>query len=402
MTEFEQECRARVDQLRTAFAELYDDIGADPGSPQQVSRTLRLNKTLAWNVARLLQAADSLRAVTHVPGAASLEKVIQAGAKHGANAEVLAKARTAVQDFHRMISAHAGDRPTLDLILDGAKSSESPLELSRKLAFRGNSGLYGVQARTQVQCNFIAPNPENPSRLDMVTVRGFVGLRRLRPNVRWPLFMVRAWSGRDEQIVSNGWEPLEVSEAATNGFPLLPSFSGGNAPPIHSVDTPEGRDFVLAEGPVGNDGAFDCFCGDMMRGAVELYAAQEGDIGEFGAAITTPVERLVSDIIVDQSLGFALKPQTLVFGRIFPHGQRSGTTDDPTLLPISQPAAELTGSPPMVNTPLVPRYAQLVRQVFQRMNWQPERFRGTRLLMEYPPLGSNVILRFPLPARPVT
>jgi hypothetical protein len=31
------------------------------------------------------------------------------------------------------------------------------------------------------------------------------------------------------------------------------------------------------------------------------------------------------------------------------------------------------------------------------MNWDPKRFRGVRLTLDYPPLGSNVILRFPLP-----
>src|SRR4051794_27117912 len=263
MTEFEEECRGRGDQLRTAFVELYDSIGADPGSPQEVSRTLRVNKTLAWNVARLLQAADSLKAVAHVPGDSSLEKVIQASARHGANAEVVAKARAAVADFRTMIDAHAGDRATLDLIIDGTRPADNPLELSRKLAFRGNSGLYGIQARTRVVCNFLAPNQADPTRLDMVTVSGYVGFRRLRTAVRWPIFMVRAWSGRNEQIAGEGWQPLEPSESASKGFPLLTSFSNGSTPKIDALKTAEGWDFVLGEGPVGNEGAFDCFWGDM-------------------------------------------------------------------------------------------------------------------------------------------
>ena len=86
LTEFETECNARVGQLKTAFIELYDSIGADPQKPQDVARTLRVNKTLTWNLARLISAADALAALAHVPGKASLEKVIQASAKHGADA----------------------------------------------------------------------------------------------------------------------------------------------------------------------------------------------------------------------------------------------------------------------------------------------------------------------------
>jgi hypothetical protein len=401
MTEFETACRARVGQLRTAFIELYDSIGADPGSPQDVARKLRLNKTLTWNVARLLQAADELAAVSHVPGSSSLEKVIQATARHGAEASLVAKARDAVRDFHTMIEAHAGDRATLDLIIDGSgDEANGRLELSRKLAFRGNSGLYGVQARTRVVCNFLAPHPSDPERLDMATISGYVGFRRLRPGVRWPIFMVRAWSQGQDPLVGNGWEPIEPSESAPQGFPVIESFTRGSTPAIDVIATSEGRDYVLREGPVGNEGAFDCFWGDAMRGAASRYADQQGDVGEFGAAITAPVEQLVSDIIVHRDLDFARKPELFVFSQIFPHGRPTGGKDDPTLLPIRQTPVDLPGSPPLVNTALVPHYAQLVQKVYARMGWNADEFRGTRLVMEYPPLGSNVILRFALPAKP--
>ena len=130
------------------------------------------------------------------------------------------------------------------------------------------------------------------------------------------------------------------------------------------------------------------------------YREREGDIGEFGAAITAPVDQLVFDLIVHRDLEFALRPDVLVFGRIFRQGQPTGNADDPSLLPIKQSTIELTGSPPLVNTPLVPRYPQLLQKVYERLEWNPEDFRGVRLLMKYPPLGANVILRFPLEALP--
>ena len=189
----------------------------------------------------------------------------------------------------------------------------------------------------------------------MATVSGYVGFRRLRPSVRWPIFMVRSWTeGRGDQLVSGGWEPLEPSESSANGFPIVKSFSNGNTPEILPVKTAEGCDFVLGEGPVGNEGAFDCFWGEMMRGAVDLYA-DRGDTGEFGAAITAPAETLISDIIVDESLPFALKPGSarlrthLRAGAADRHARRSTHYSH---LSIDN---ELPGSPPLVTTPLVPR-----------------------------------------------
>ena len=43
----------------------------------------------------------------------------------------------------RMVSRHVGDRPTLELVLDSLPDrSHDRLIVSRKLAFRGNSGLF--------------------------------------------------------------------------------------------------------------------------------------------------------------------------------------------------------------------------------------------------------------------
>jgi hypothetical protein len=231
----------------------------------------------------------------------------------------------------------------------------------------------------------------------MVDVAGYVGFRRLRPSVRWPIRMSRSWSDRGDPLVGPAWEAVEPASDGTNGSNIMSSFSRGPVPEISLVNTPEGTDYVLGAGPVGNDGAFDCFHGEMMRSAAHRYRQGEGDIGEFGAVITAPAEHLLFDIIVHQDLDFALKPDVLVFGRIFPQG-RTGSSDDSNLLPIKQTVVELPGQPPVVNTPLIRRYPELLQAVYRRMGWAAGQFRGTRLVMKYPPLGAHVILRFALPA----
>lgn len=401
MAEFEQECRERVDQLRTAFVELYDSIGADPTSPQEVARQLKVNKTLAWNVARLMQGADELTAIAHVPGPASLERVVQATVKHGADPSSVAKAREAIRDFDTMIRTHAGDRTTLDLIVDGSSGpSSGRLELSRKLAFRGNSGLYGIQARTRVATNFLAINKDDPSRLDMANVSGYVDCRRLRPGVRWPIVMKRSWGDVLDNQDHIFPEPIEPNGDGADGLQLIHSFTQGHSPRITPVKTQDGTDYVLEEGPLGNDGAFDCFWGDMTRSAVNRFAEKPADIGEFGTAITVPVERLIMDVFVERRLEMAQELELLVFGHIFAHGRPTGEKDDPSLMPIVEPVRTLSGTPPLVNTPAIPNYAKLVGKVHERCGWDPSQFRGMRMVMEYPPLGSTVILRFPLPLAP--
>jgi hypothetical protein len=402
-SEFEAECVARVHQLKAAFIELYVDVGMDPQKPQDVSRSLRVNKTLTWSVSRLIAAPDHIAAVAHIPGETSLEKVITATARRGADPSIVARARQAVADFRRMVQAHTGDRPTLDLIVDSATSTKrrgDKLELARKLAFRGNSGLYGVQARTRLKLAMVAPSPHHPDELDMVDLCGYVDFRRIRPNVRWPLFAVRSWADAAPRLDQpDQWQPIEPPADPADHSRIIHSATRGTAPNVQPIKTAEGLDFMLGHGPVGNEGAFDCFMGEYLRRAVPRYRQRDSDVGEFGAAITAPSEHLVFDLIVHNDLAELLNASVLVFGRIFPTGQHTGGPDDPCLIPIQQTLSPLPGSPTLVATSLVPGYPRLYSTVLNRLGWSPADFTGTRLVMKYPPLGSNVILRFPLPAR---
>ena len=77
----------------------------------------------------------------------------------------------------RMVSRHVGDRPTLELVRDSLPDrSHDRLIVSRKLAFRGNSGIWGVQARTRLNAAFVAPSHDDPEMLDAANVGGRVQL----------------------------------------------------------------------------------------------------------------------------------------------------------------------------------------------------------------------------------
>jgi len=393
MPTLEDECQQAVGRLRAALIALYDTVGADPASPQDVARTFRLGSTLSWNIAKLLQAPDALAAVPHVPGTASIEKILKATRAKGAPEQVLKEVRDAAHQFEEMVEIHVGDRPTLDLIIDGlATNGAAGLELSRKRAFHGNSGIYGVQAKTYMMSCFLAPNPDEPDLIDMVMMRGYVALRRLRPTVRIPVFRIRQWSASGQAIGTQQWQPLE-----DEGGPLLPSFSRGDIPEIEAVGVDGGIDYVLQPGPIGNRGAFDCFLGDMLRAGASRFRTDEDPTGEFGATVTVPSEQMVFDLIAHNDVAFALKASSHVYASYFTHEQSGGEWDDAARLPIRQAATELAGSPPAVATPMIPRYSEMQSYVFDRLGWTASEFRGVRLQMKYPPLGATIIQRFELP-----
>jgi hypothetical protein len=270
--------------------------------------------------------------------------------------------------------------------------------LSRKLAFRGNSGLWGVQAKTRVMTAFMAPNADDADRIDMAIVRGYIGFRRLRADVRWPIFQLRGW-GEEGEGVTAPWQPIESPGAEFQRLPLLKRFSSIGPADVDEVESSQGTDYVLRPGRIGNSGAVDCFIGDYDRSSAGIYQTERDTTGEFGATISAPTERLIFDLIVHERLDFALRPEVRAFAGVFSERSEEAVPEGFLPLPVPQNIALLPGRPPVVATPWVPRYSDLVAFVHERMGWNASQFRGCRLDLTYPPLGSTILLRFKLPAR---
>lgn len=393
---FEIECQDAVARLKSAIIELLDAGEANPHKPQDISRKFGINKTLTWSLSRFLECEGPMEAVAYVPGAGTLARVAAAFPSTPRLIEAKARLKDAATGFDAMIARHADDRATLDLILDNV-GREDPLELSRRLTFRGNSGLCGVQARTRLGAWFLAPNRDDPTMLDMADLRGYVRVRRLRPNVEWPIFKLRAWSGAHDPIERQTWEA--VDPAAGSGVPLLREFCKGELPAIDETPTPEGKDYTVRSGPIGNAGAFDCFTAERMRRVAPRFRTTADTTGEVGTTISTPCESLIIDLIFHKDMREVMTAESLVFSEIIPHGMPTPGRDDRRVLPLRPRLIPLAGHPPAVATPMVPRYSEMQQVMFGAMGWEAREFTGLRLELQHPPLHSHVVVRFDLPER---
>src|SRR5215471_18956128 len=114
----EEDCREVLQALRGQLIELYSAAGLDPGQPQEVARRLGLNKNLTWKVSKIINAADGLSAIQHVPGAAGMEILLTGLESAGASRRNIDAVHEALERFDQVVERHAGDRAHLDLILD--------------------------------------------------------------------------------------------------------------------------------------------------------------------------------------------------------------------------------------------------------------------------------------------
>jgi hypothetical protein len=393
--DFEPALRDSFHELRQSLTQLVTSTGADPTNSQSIARVYKLNNNLTWRISKIVNTINVFEAARQLPGTEGISIYIDAFAKAGAPVTMVIKAREAHAEFERVIEAHMGDRATLELAIDGMSGPR--LEASRKLAFRGNSGIWGVQARVRTTAFFYAPSTD-PNLADLAMIGGFVDYRRLRSGVVSPLF--KTFNTFDDGSVRDGPIVEAIDQTARAGGPMLMhNFCSPSMPAIRTVPHPTGVAYEIEEGRIGNAGVFDCFFGTLTRRSVPRYRTPKDLFGSLGSQVTIPLETLILDLIVHEELAFALSAQLLVFGNPGGLFSTADTFDPRNLLPIDD-EPQMIGLPPRVSTPLVPRYEEMVDSVYERAGWDKRRFSGCRVILKYPPVPSMPSLRYDLPQAP--
>lgn len=391
-----EESRLALQGIRGALIDLFDSVGADPREPQEVARRFELNRNLTWKLSRVVGAADPLSALQHLPGQAGVELAVDAFERAGAPHHAADSVRSAMRSFLDVVKEHAGDREQLELTLEsmGMLAPDTASLNGREMAFRGNSSVWGVQARTRLTMMMVAPGSADSTH-DYVMLTGLVGLRRLRPSVRWRLARAQTHDDKGAALRNDrGME--EIEPKAPGDTPLIVrSFCSPSMPQLECRPTADGVEICLPAGQVGNRGAFDCYLGYIYRG-IDSKPGPNNLWGSAAAPITLPVEELVFDLLVHKDVRMPALPEVKMYG--FPHGGPDGpgaqTPDNE--LPLQERLLELAGRPPAQATPAVPGLSKMASAMYARMGWAPEDFRGLRLVLRHPPMSSRVVMRWPL------
>lgn len=393
-----EHARDALQGVRGALIELYTSIGANPDEPQEVARQFGLNRNLTWKLSRVMTGTQPFATLNHLPGKQGMDLAMQAFRKASAPVDAIEAVDRSLRQLYEVIELHAGDRDHFELTLEsmGLFEREDRPDSGREQAFRGNSMIWGVQTKTRLVTTFVGPSA-TPNCLDFVQLGGLYGFRRLRTSARWRLFRLQIFNDSGTELEVRKWpEEIDASKAPGDTPLVLREFCSANMPNIETTDTAEGREFVLPGGPVGNQGTFDCYFGYIARG-LPATKSPENAFGSAAASMTTPTENLIFDLIVHRDLQVPRKPELALYG--FPHGG----SENPALqtpgnrLPLNDEPHELAGAPPVVATPLVPRYAALANKVYARMGWNPASFWGLRLQIKYPPMSCRYVAKWPLP-----
>ena len=389
-----------VSALQDALRELSASIDADLSVPYPLSKRLGIDKNLTWKAARILQAGGPTEALKHLPGKSGRELFLDAFKRAGAPLQRVDAVSRAVSALEATVLLHTDDKATLELVLDGIPQKGGELlETSRKLAFRGNSGIWGVQARTRLTSVFLAPTAGDDDLVDLALVAGFFRFRRLREETPWPILKLRHITHEGEAQPPSPSEPLDEAGVLEGGPSLLTDFSTDPAPPIRSYETRTNRVIELPEGPIGNPGAVDLVFGERFRGFAPRWAETAGETAEHQSDVDLPVEHLQFDLFVHRSLPLAKAPTFQLLGRLGRDVAPAGDRRKADALPIHEEIVSIEPSPRDLKTDWFPRYPELIESVSARCGWNPSDFRVLRVTMDYPPAPTTAVILHELPVR---
>lgn len=386
---FADAAAARLREAQAAMTDLLAGAGLGGARPIEVGRRLGLDKSLAWRLSRFVHEQDPVEAARHLPGPGGVEIVLRAAGARGVPPPHLDAVREADRRLREFVDRHAGDRRSFEAMLAGG-ADERLVQDERRAFYRAGSAIWGVRARVQFLVLALRPSEQDDGMLDGVQLGGLVDFERLRPDVPWIVRRLRASATDDSRtLIRMRREPLDPAGGAEGGA-LVPEYCSEPLPQLRQFEGANGWVYhEIAPGPVGRRGAVTCVMGEIYRSALPFRHAPDNTQGRYTLTVRTPVEWVLFDLLLHRSLTHFGRASASVVGLLEDRPAGGGA---PALLSGPQEAQRL-GAPPVMQTPRLARYPEMVGGALQRAGWGTlEEFVGYRTEVEYPAAPCDLVM----------
>ena len=394
--------------LRESLAAVVASVPGTAGRPVDLARAFGLDRKLAWKLSNLITGDGPDGAARYVPGEQGLRLFMDAARRRGAASALLRKCEQASATYRNLIRAHAGDRDSLDVLVNGLRGQPDDatepaiIDLAtRRSAYRAGAAIWGVRARAQYRAEFLKVSDKAVHLLDAMTVRGMVNVQRMRPGARWTLFRggwVTDTSAQSSTVPLR--RPIDPGSMSSSGVPLLGKYCSPAEPGVVRKAAPGSlgaafADDVLEPGPVGPAGEVTVVTADRVERAVPRWASQSGQLGQVATRVRTPVEWLVMDIYCQRDVIDLRRASAEVLNDI------DGTDVAPETMARLPCEVETEWFPRQCSSwelKEASHYGPMVRDVLTKVGWDPEAFELLRVRVQYPVIPSAVIVKFNLPS----
>ncbi|MBX3365169.1 MAG: hypothetical protein KF866_10415 [Phycisphaeraceae bacterium] len=353
-----------------------------------LSRELEVDRATCQRiVAATNHPAAGAETLVQLPGVQGLRQFLEAIGRVLSGAEDrLASAAAAVDQFEGLLGQLGGSQRLLRQRLEsGGPPGPSDRAIDdivvRESLFTAAAQLTGRRSRVNVTTSIIRPLPGDPFKTEAVRVRALLGHTWSNPAVPLEIGQARASAlpegqaafGTLDAMPSTGKTPSSLlAPFCSHPLPRVIGRAGGNRV-TYVVDAarPEESspmDVVLAHRVTAPDAH-----PALLRPA----------IGEVWSIQNLPAQHLIFDVFLHRDIARRCIP-SLELHLLTPSEPAHGMSRWSTRIP-TQPRLEILGPGiAAAETPLYPRYTEMLSYVFEQVGWSRTEFVGYRCQVAYP------------------
>jgi len=253
--------------VRRSIRGVLEQLRGPSARPRDLEQALGLHKTLAWRVLRVAYGRDPLADVQHIPGGEGIEKFLSAAEVAGVEKVRLVTVRESVARFRALVDTHAGDRPSLEVMLRSMTDAPEPaadLRATRRAAFRCASYTWGTQTKARILSGIFTPC--GGGLADVATVRAHVAMRRVRREGQLGLSRT-VESATDKPGPRSARVEAVEPEGLLGGVPLLRDCCTRPLPEVEAVPAAGNNiDYRFVDQRIGARGAVTAYTAEIRRG----------------------------------------------------------------------------------------------------------------------------------------
>lgn len=392
-----ERCRLVGIGLREAFAPLLRTFAGQSMRPAALARSIGIDRTLAARIVRAAKSEDPTGSDTlkESPAPGGLRILIDAARRAGASDAALEISVLATNRFEHLILEFPGGRSALDTALaERDRALRDRNERAAKQAIhRAMSSLVGYQADTMLATTIISPGQDEAS-CDVTYVLGKYGVRRLRASSPITVFGVRS-NPNAQSLPQTHVETIDgQSDPENAGAYLMPDFCSRPMPPLSLFQSGSMLLYTLADSVPKLNHPVSLTAAIVARNAGPRNESGEHAFHFESHVCRLPCKALLADVLIHEELFAGIVPTVSSTLQGIGSGERRPDMPEFQLdrIDLGLPLSPLGIGLSTTETSDVPRYPQLLAQVFARRGLNPDRFRGYRLRVQYPvPLVSFTV-----------
>ena len=391
---FETAAKRALERLRGATKSTIESVGLGDVNSLALSRKLAIDKSLSWRMVRFVEEPNAFSASKHLPGVAGLRIFARAVSAAGATAASVAQFDAALEELEGVIAKHAGTRSAFRALLthctDAPQADDRAIGF-RRGAFEANAALWGIQAHTRLMMAFLTVG--ELGAVDVALVSGFLGLRRSRRDLSWPVARRRVLGheGRSSAGSAGSARPLDPS-VALDAAPMLSEYSTIRGESLRPIGTDHGFWYELPEGDIGLRGAVDCVFGERLPGAGPALRDGAVEDAEVMLRVDLPVEYVLLEVFIERAIPVTGSPTVSQYSLLTGGSGENSPDRERGRIPVADQVQELGKDLRTWSTPIAPRHWEMVNDCMQWMSRTPADFTAHRVSMQWPLMPTAVVL----------